>query len=79
MSETAIAESDLEADAAKRGFVRASVVNVFGNDVKSIVEAVAGLSFGSVALLADAAHSVVDRVASIVVLLWGRSVYANPD
>jgi cation diffusion facilitator family transporter len=79
MSETAIAESDLEADAAKRGFVRASVVNVLGNAVKIIVEALAGLSFGSVALLADAAHSVADLVASIVVLVWGRSVYADPD
>jgi cation diffusion facilitator family transporter len=79
MSETAIAESDLEADAAKRGFVRASVVNVLGNAVKIIVEALAGLTFGSVALLADAAHSVADLVASIVVLVWGRSVYADPD
>jgi cation diffusion facilitator family transporter len=79
MSETAIAESDLEADAAKRGFVRASVVNVLGNAVKIIGEALAGLTFGSVALLADAAHSVADLVASIVVLVWGRSVYADPD
>ncbi|MEF8778881.1 MAG: cation transporter, partial [Natronomonas sp.] len=66
MSETAIAESDLEADAAKRDFIRASVVNVLGNAVKIIVEALAGLAFGSVALLADAAHSVADLVASIV-------------
>jgi cation diffusion facilitator family transporter len=79
MSQRALAESDLEASAARRGFVRASVVNVLGNAVKIVVEAAAGLTFGSVALLADAAHSVADLVASAVVLIWGRSVYADPD
>ena len=77
--ETAVDEADLEADAAKRGFTRASVVNVLGNAVKIVVEAAVGLAFGSVALLADAAHSVADLVASAVVLIWGRSVYADPD
>jgi len=66
-------------EGAKRGFVRASGVNVAGNAVKIVVEAVAGVTFGSVALLADAAHSVADLVASVVVLVWGRSVYADPD
>lgn len=79
MSDTAVAEAGLEADDARRGFTRASVVNVVGNAVKIVVEAVVGLTFGSVALLADAAHSVADLVASIVVLVWGRNVYADPD
>ncbi len=79
MSQRALAESDLEADAAKRGFTRASAVNVLGNAVKIVVEGAVGLAFGSVALLADAAHSVADLVASAVVLLWGRNVYADPD
>ena len=73
MSDTAIAEAGVDADAARRGFTRASVVNVLGNAVKIVVEAAAGLAFGSVALLADAAHSVADLVASVVVLVWGRS------
>jgi len=79
MSDAAVAEAGLEADAAKRGFTRASVVNVAGNAAKILVEAAAGVAFGSVALLADAAHSVADLVASVVVLVWGRSVYADPD
>lgn len=79
MSDTAVAEVGLETDADRRGFTRASVVNVLGNAVKILVEAAAGLTFGSVALLADAAHSVADLVASVVVLVWGRSVYADPD
>jgi cation diffusion facilitator family transporter len=79
VSEGAIAEAGLEADEAKRGFTRASVVNVLGNAIKIIVEAAVGLAFGSVALLADAAHSVADLVASVVVLVWGRSVYDDPD
>ncbi|MCY4731909.1 cation diffusion facilitator family transporter [Natronomonas gomsonensis] len=79
MSDTAVAEAGLDTDAAKRGFTRASVVNVLGNAVKIVVEAAAGLTFGSVALVADAAHSVADLVASLVVLVWGRSVYADPD
>ena len=79
MSDAAVAEAGLEGDAAKRGFTRASVVNVAGNAAKILVEAAAGVAFGSVALLADAAHSVADLVASVVVLVWGRSVYADPD
>ena len=79
MSDAAVAEADLEGDAAKRGFTRASAINVAGNAAKILVEAAAGVAFGSVALLADAAHSVADLVASVVVLVWGRSVYADPD
>ena len=79
MSDRAVAEAGLDAEAARRGFTRASVVNALGNAVKILVEAAAGLAFGSVALLADAAHSVADLVASVVVLVWGRSVYDDPD
>jgi cation diffusion facilitator family transporter len=79
MSDAAVAEAGLEGDAAKRGFTRASAINVAGNAAKILVEAAAGVAFGSVALLADAAHSVADLVASVVVLVWGRSVYADPD
>ena len=79
MSDAAVAEAGLETDAARRGFTRASAVNVTGNAAKILVEAAAGLAFGSVALLADAAHSVGDLVASGVVLVWGRSVYSDSD
>lgn len=79
MSDTAVAEAGIETDVARRGFTRASAVNVIGNAAKIAVEAAAGLAFGSVALLADAAHSVADLVASVVVLVWGRNVYADPD
>jgi cation diffusion facilitator family transporter len=79
MSDTAVAEAGLETEAARRGFTRASAVNVLGNAAKIVVEATAGLAFGSVALLADAAHSVADLVASVVVLVWGRSVYVGAD
>ena len=69
----------MDADAARRRFARASWANVAGNAVKIIVEGAAGLTFGSVALVADAAHSVADLVASFVVLVWGRSAYTDPD
>jgi len=61
------------------GFARASWVNVLGNVVKIVAEGAAGYAFGSVALLADAAHSVADLVASVVVLVWGRSAFDEPD
>jgi len=69
----------MNADDARRRFARASWANVAGNAVKIIVEGAAGLAFGSVALVADAAHSVADLVASVVVLVWGRSAYSDPD
>ena len=79
MSSRALTDAEVESDAARRGFTRASAANILGNAAKIIVEAAVGLAFGSVALLADAAHSVADLVASVVVLVWGRDVYADPD
>lgn len=63
----------------KRRFRRVAGVNVLGNAIKIVVEGVAGLTFGSVALVADAAHSVADLVASGVVFLWGGARYDEPD
>ncbi len=63
----------------KGRFQRAAGVNVVGNAAKIAVEGAAGLAFGSVALLADAAHSVADLVASAVVFVWGGSRYDDPD
>ncbi|KOX96153.1 cation diffusion facilitator family transporter [Halorubrum tropicale] len=60
-------------------FQRAAAVNVAGNAVKIAVEGAAGLAFGSVALVADAAHSVADLVASAVVFVWGGSRYESAD
>lgn len=62
-----------------RRFRRTAIVNVLGNAAKIAVVGVAGVTFGSVALLADAAHSVADLVASVVVLLWGGSRYESAD
>lgn len=63
----------------KAAFLRASWVNVTGNVAKIIVEGSLGLTFGSLALVADAAHSLADLLASIVVLVWGRLTYRGPD
>ena len=63
----------------RRQFARASWANVVGNTAKIAVEGAAGLTFGSVALVADAAHSVADLVASVVVLVWGGSRFDDPD
>jgi cation diffusion facilitator family transporter len=63
----------------RRRFVRASWANVLGNTVKIAAEGIVGLLFGSVALLADAAHSLGDLVASIVVLVWGDSRFQGAD
>jgi len=60
-------------------FVRTTWVNVVGNAAKVVVEGVAGVAFGSLALLADAAHSVADLTASVVVLVWGSASYDDPD
>ena len=67
------------AEDGRREFARASWANVLGNVAKIAVEGAAGLAFGSVALLADAAHSLADLVASVVVLVWGRSSFDEPD
>ncbi|QSG01947.1 cation diffusion facilitator family transporter [Natranaeroarchaeum sulfidigenes] len=66
-------------DAEQSRFARASWVNVLGNAAKIVVEGAVGLAFGSVALLADAAHSIADLVASIVVLIWGQARFKDPD
>ena len=64
---------------ARRRFRRASWVNVVANLLKIIAEGVVGIVFGSVALVADAAHSVADLVASVVVLVWGSSAFDDAD
>ncbi len=63
----------------RRQFALASWANVLGNTAKIVVEGAAGLAFGSIALLADAAHSLGDLVASIVVLVWGDSRFQEAD
>jgi len=60
-------------------FQRVAAANVVGNAVKIAVVGATGLAFGSVALLADAAHSVADLVASAVVFVWGGSRYESAD
>lgn len=60
-------------------FRSAAGINVLGNTLKIIVEGGIGLFFGSVALLADATHSLADLVASIVVFFWGRLSFIEPD
>ena len=63
----------------RRRFTRATQVNVVGNAAKILVEGSVGVAFGSVALLADAAHSIADLVASVVVLVWGDARFDDPD
>ncbi|MFB6086309.1 MAG: cation diffusion facilitator family transporter [Halodesulfurarchaeum sp.] len=63
----------------KAAFLRASWVNVVGNVAKIVVEGSLGLMFGSLALIADAAHSLADLLASLVVLIWGRLSFRGPD
>lgn len=63
----------------RTGFLRASWVNVVTNVLKIVVEGGLGLTFGSLALVADAAHSVADLLASAVVLVWGRLTFEGPD
>ena len=60
-------------------FLKASWVNVVSNVLKVVVEGVLGIASGSLALTADAAHSVADLLASAVVLVWGRVVYEDAD
>lgn len=54
-------------------------MNVLSSLTKILVEGVLGVAFGSVALVADAAHSVADLLAAGVVLVWGRSSFVGPD
>lgn len=60
-------------------FLRASWVNVAANLLKFVVEGAAGFVFGSYALLADAANSLGDVLASLGILRWGRLSYVDPD
>ncbi|GAA0198725.1 cation diffusion facilitator family transporter [Haladaptatus pallidirubidus] len=60
-------------------FLKASWINVITNVLKIVVEGGLGLAFGSLALVADAAHSVADLLASAVVLVWGRLSFEDPD
>ncbi|MFC7073201.1 cation diffusion facilitator family transporter [Halovenus rubra] len=69
----------METATERRRFVLASWANVLGNLAKIVAEGIAGFLFGSVALLADAAHSLGDLVASIVVLAWGDSRFESAD
>ena len=66
-------------DDKRTAFLRASWVNVLSNVLKILVEGALGVASGSLALVADAAHSVADLLASAVVLVWGRFVYEGPD
>ncbi|MFB6172011.1 MAG: cation diffusion facilitator family transporter [Haloarculaceae archaeon] len=63
----------------RAAFVGASWANVLSNLLKILVEGGLGLVSGSLALTADAAHSLADLLASAVVLVWGRAVYEDPD
>lgn len=63
----------------RESFLKASWVNVISNILKIIVEGTLGITSGSLALIADAVHSVADLLASAVVLLWGRFVYEDAD
>lgn len=69
----------MDVDDAQQRFSRASWANVIGNAVKIVAEGAAGIAFGSVALIADAAHSIADLIASVVVLVWGSQSYTSPD
>ncbi|SEP18412.1 cation diffusion facilitator family transporter [Halogranum amylolyticum] len=63
----------------RQAFLKVSWVNVLLNALKISVEGTLGILTGSLALTADAAHSVADLLASGVVLVWGRSVYEDAD
>ena len=63
----------------RRGFVKASWVNVVSSLLKIVVEGALGLAFGSIALVADAVHSVADLLAGAVVLVWGRAAFDGAD
>jgi len=60
-------------------FLKVSWANVLLNALKIGVEGALGVLTGSLALTADAAHSVADLLASGVVLIWGRSAFDDAD
>lgn len=63
----------------RRAFRKVAWANVLLNALKIGVEGSIGLLTGSLALVADAAHSVADLLASGVVLIWGRSAHDDAD
>jgi cation diffusion facilitator family transporter len=63
----------------RRRFLKTSWVNVGGNVAKIVIEGGIGIAFGSLALIADAAHSLADLLASVIVLVWGRLAFEGPD
>ena len=63
----------------RRTFLKTSWVNVGGNVAKIVIEGAIGIAFGSLALIADAAHSLADLLASVIVLVWGRLAFEGPD
>jgi cation diffusion facilitator family transporter len=69
----------MTADADRSRFRRAAGVNAVGNTLKIVAEGTVGLATGSVALIADAAHSVADLIASLVVFVWGEGRFDGPD
>src|SRR6056297_2628096 len=63
----------------RQAFLRVSWVHVLLIALKILVEGSIGLLTGSLALTADAAHSIADLLASGVVLLLGRSAHEDAD
>jgi cation diffusion facilitator family transporter len=63
----------------RASFLTASWVNVLSSLLKIVVEGALGITFGSIALTADAVHSVADLLASGVVLVWGRAGFEGAD
>lgn len=64
---------------SREAFLKVSWANVLLNALKIVVEGSIGVLTGSLALTADAAHSIADLLASGVVLVWGRSAHENAD
>ncbi|WP_323677482.1 cation diffusion facilitator family transporter [Halorubellus sp. PRR65] len=63
----------------REAFLKVSWANVLLNALKILVEGSIGLLTGSLALTADAAHSIADLLASGVVLFLGRAAHGDAD
>lgn len=63
----------------RASFLTASWVNVLSSLLKIVVEGFLGVTFGSIALTADAVHSLADLLAGGVVLVWGRAAFEGAD
>lgn len=63
----------------RASFLTASWVNVVSSLLKIVVEGFLGVTFGSIALTADAVHSLADLLAGGVVLVWGRAAFEGAD